>query len=81
MLTLRLFTFQFPFSENPDQVDNKDECAEDNGGCTHTCQDTEEAYECLCPDNMYLEADNKTCASMYTFFLIFRLLSLKIINF
>merc|ERR1712096_540874 len=22
------------------------------------------SYECLCPDNMYLEADNKTCASI-----------------
>merc|ERR1712142_687661 len=51
-------------AENPDQVDNVDECAEDNGGCTHTCLDNEESYECLCPDNMYLEADNKTCASI-----------------
>merc|ERR1712121_391456 len=51
-------------AENADQVDNVDECANDNGGCTHTCQDTEESYVCLCPDNMYLEADNKTCASI-----------------
>merc|ERR1712202_50197 len=43
---------------------NVDECAEDNGGCTHTCLDNEESYECLFPDNMYLEADNKTCASI-----------------
>merc|ERR1712096_417113 len=51
-------------AENPDQVDNVDECAEDNGGRTHTCLDNEESYECLCPDNMYLEVDNKTCASI-----------------
>merc|ERR1712202_30788 len=52
--------------QNKDEclVDNVDECAEDNGGCTHTCLDNEESYECLCPDNMYLEADNKTCASI-----------------
>merc|ERR1719322_1077729 len=50
-------------AENPDKLASFDECAEDNGGCSHTCIDLLDGYECNCPEFMLLEADNKTCSN------------------
>merc|ERR1719322_1660204 len=51
-------------AENPDKLASFDECAEDNGGCSHTCIDLLDGYECNCPEFMLLEADNKTCSNI-----------------
>ena len=39
------------------------ECAYDNGGCSDICWNTKGSYECRCPPNKVLSADNKTCIS------------------
>jgi len=44
--------------------ENKDECLEDNGGCSHTCVDTEGSYQCTCPEDFILSADLHTCISI-----------------
>merc|ERR1712096_450268 len=33
---------------------NKDECLVDNGGCSHTCTDTDGSYQCSCPEDFVL---------------------------
>ena len=38
-----------------------DECATNNGGCSHTCADTEESYYCECPTGYTLAGDNHSC--------------------
>ena len=37
------------------------ECLTNNGGCDHTCINTEGSFECLCNTSYILAADNKTC--------------------
>merc|ERR1739838_170001 len=37
---------------------NQNECADENGGCSHTCV----GMDCTCPPHMVMEMDNKTCA-------------------
>jgi len=53
-----------PIVENPDKTAAYDECAHENGGCSHDCIDTLEAFFCGCPPTMLLEADNKTCSKI-----------------
>ena len=38
-----------------------DECATDNGGCTHKCTNTKGSYECSCKDGYELADDKKGC--------------------
>ena len=42
------------------------ECLTNNGGCDHTCVNTEGSFECLCNNSYILAADNKTCVSNVT---------------
>ncbi|PNF18498.1 hypothetical protein B7P43_G09032 [Cryptotermes secundus] len=41
-----------------------DECAINNGGCSHTCQNTLGGANCLCPPGFMLGNDWKTCKAM-----------------
>lgn len=38
-----------------------DECQFGNGGCEHTCINTDGSYRCECPADQDLRADGKTC--------------------
>ena len=40
-----------------------DECHSDNGGCDHSCENTEGSFECLCNASYILAADSKTCVT------------------
>ncbi|XP_078573326.1 uncharacterized protein LOC144860112 [Branchiostoma floridae x Branchiostoma japonicum] len=40
---------------------NIDECAIDNGNCTHLCVDTPGSFYCTCPQGMVLDKDMCTC--------------------
>lgn len=44
-----------------------DECAINNGGCSHTCQNTLGGANCLCPPSFMLGNDWKTCKGAYIF--------------
>ena len=37
-----------------------DECEDNNGGCSHSCTNTEGSYFCQCPKGYYLN-DTRTC--------------------
>ena len=43
-----------------------DECAEDNGGCSHTCTNTGGSFKCSCPDGYLLLDDEKNCSGTCT---------------
>ena len=47
-----------------DKIANKDECATDNGGCSHECIDTDGSFRCGCPEDMILSDDLRTCVSI-----------------
>ena len=38
------------------------ECANNNGGCDQTCNNTDGSYECQCNDGYYLDDDNHGCS-------------------
>lgn len=38
-----------------------DECASDNGGCSHTCVNMPSSYKCTCPEGYTLGEDWTTC--------------------
>lgn len=38
-----------------------DECATSNGGCNHTCTNSEGSYECSCNAGFVLRADGRNC--------------------
>ncbi|KAL5252043.1 hypothetical protein ACHWQZ_G015002 [Mnemiopsis leidyi] len=42
------------------QIDTND-CAVNNGGCSHFCFYTPDGVKCACPENIQLQADNQTC--------------------
>ncbi|PSN38013.1 hypothetical protein C0J52_19289 [Blattella germanica] len=42
-----------------------DECATNNGGCSHTCKNTLGSAFCLCPPEFMLASDWKTCKEMH----------------
>ena len=44
-----------------------DECAEDNGGCNHTCTNTDGSFKCSCPDGYLLLDDEKSCSGTTVF--------------
>lgn len=40
------------------------ECSNNNGGCSHLCVlSSGGTYSCLCPDNLRLDHDKRTCVS------------------
>ena len=39
---------------------DSDECS-GNHGCSHGCDNTEGSYQCLCPRDMVLSSDRRTC--------------------
>ncbi|XP_052223870.1 signal peptide, CUB and EGF-like domain-containing protein 1 isoform X2 [Dreissena polymorpha] len=41
-----------------------DECATDNGGCVHFCENTQGNYTCSCRDGFQLDLDGKDCIDM-----------------
>jgi len=36
-------------------------CHNNNGGCSHTCIEVEDKYQCECPRGLVLSEDNHTC--------------------
>lgn len=38
-----------------------DECAENNGGCQHTCLNVMGSYECRCQEGFLLSDNQHTC--------------------
>ena len=42
-------------------VSDLNECANKNGGCTHTCANTLGGYYCTCAQGFQLAQDQKTC--------------------
>ena len=47
-----------------------DECAKDNGGCSHKCKNTEGSFVCSCPDpELNLAPNRRTCVGKKTYFL------------
>ncbi|GFY71990.1 low-density lipoprotein receptor [Trichonephila inaurata madagascariensis] len=48
------------YEDEPQALCYKDECKDDNGGCSQICQDLPIGYECKCREGYYL-ADNRTC--------------------
>ena len=46
-----------------------DECAEDNGGCSHKCKNTEGSFVCSCPDpELNLAPNGRTCVGKETYY-------------
>ena len=45
-------------------VDN-DECATNDGGCAHTCTNTEGSFVCSCNEGFTLNADGLGCTGMH----------------
>ena len=41
-----------------------DECNTNNGGCSHTCTDTNESYKCSCRTGYILADDDHGCNGM-----------------
>jgi hypothetical protein len=41
-----------------------DECLSSNGGCAHTCTNTEGGYECSCRSGYLLGEENRTCVDV-----------------
>ena len=37
------------------------ECDEENGGCSHMCNNTIGSYQCLCEDGYELDSDQHLC--------------------
>ena len=42
------------------------ECLDNNGMCSHICDNTEGSYHCACPSGYDLQPDNHTCSGKYT---------------
>ena len=42
------------------------ECANDSGGCSHICTNTEGSFECSCRDGYILDTDRRHCSGMHS---------------
>lgn len=42
-------------------ISDIDECASENGGCSHSCVNVPSSYQCTCPEGYALDSDWKTC--------------------
>lgn len=40
---------------------DEDECAVNNGGCSHKCLNTEGSYECVCPKGFKVQYNQRVC--------------------
>lgn len=56
--TLRVLLCQ---SNNFLYVTDEDECAVNNGGCSHKCLNTEGSYECVCPKGFKVQYNQRVC--------------------
>ena len=45
-----------------------DECASNNGSCTHICTNKPGNYECSCKNGYTLNSDGKTCSGIFLYF-------------
>lgn len=43
-----------------------DECSSSNGGCEHTCVNTDQSFYCTCRQGYTLKADQQTCEGTLT---------------
>lgn len=43
---------------------DQNECDTSNGGCSHTCENTQGSYFCSCPEDMQLSEDRITCVPL-----------------
>lgn len=46
-------------------VIDKNECNTNNGGCSHSCVNTEGSFTCECQSGLVLQDDGLTCEGMY----------------
>ena len=42
-------------------LSDKNECEENNGGCSHGCENTIGGFQCTCPRGHYLVSHDKIC--------------------
>ena len=47
------------------------QCAVNNGGCSHFCVVKTSGYSCVCPAGLALKKDGRTCEESEFFFLVF----------
>ena len=49
------------------------ECSDNNGGCEHTCINSEGSYSCSCNSGYSLDSNDRNCSGKYMFKLVYYL--------